>query len=42
MNLKKNRFQGNLIDFVVSTKQIWTLWMSDDGVPLVQYTLIER
>ena len=37
-----NRFQGNLIDFVVSTKQIWTLWMSDDGVPLVQYTLIER
>ncbi|CAB3993284.1 nuclear pore complex Nup160-like [Paramuricea clavata] len=33
--------KGNLIDFVVSTKQIWTLWMSDDGVPLVQYTLIE-
>ncbi|XP_028408932.1 nuclear pore complex protein Nup160-like [Dendronephthya gigantea] len=33
--------KGNLIDFVVSTKQIWTLWMSDDGVPFVQYTLIE-
>ncbi|XP_046859836.1 nuclear pore complex protein Nup160-like [Xenia sp. Carnegie-2017] len=33
--------KGNLIDFVLSINQIWTLWISDEGVPFVRHALIE-
>jgi len=34
--------QGNLVDFVVTTSHIWTVWTSAEGETMVYFTPTEK